>query len=59
MATVKVNELHLDDLPWIVEYDETKCIQCGKCERQCPQKLSIREDLKKVQTDLDKREMIL
>lgn len=35
------------------------CIQCGKCEGLCPQKLSIREDLKKVQEDLDKKEMIL
>lgn len=34
------------------------CIQCGKCEKACPQKLSIREDLKKVQADLDKKEMI-
>ncbi len=29
------------------------CIQCGKCEGACPQKISIREDLKKVQKDLD------
>ncbi len=35
------------------------CIQCGKCEAQCPQKIAIREDLKKVQIDLDKKEMIL
>lgn len=35
------------------------CVECGKCESQCPQKLSIREDLKKVQADLDKKEMIL
>ncbi len=34
------------------------CIECGKCEKACPQKLSIREDLKKVQADLDKKEMI-
>ena len=35
------------------------CVECGKCEKACPQKLSIREDLKKVQADLDKKEMIL
>lgn len=35
------------------------CIECGKCEKVCPQKLSIREDLKRVQSDLDKREMML
>lgn len=34
------------------------CIQCGKCETHCPQRLAIREDLKKVQADLDKKEMI-
>ena len=33
------------------------CIKCGKCEQACPQKLSIRGDLEKVQKDLDKREM--
>lgn len=32
------------------------CIQCGKCEKVCPQKISIREDLKKVQADMDSRE---
>ena len=35
------------------------CVQCGKCEAQCPQKIAIREDLKKVQADLDKKEMRL
>ena len=35
------------------------CIKCGKCEKACPQKLSIRQDLEKVQSDLDKKEMIL
>ena len=34
------------------------CIACGKCETHCPQKLAIREDLKKVQADLDRKEMI-
>ncbi len=35
------------------------CIECGKCEKECPQKLNIREDLKRVQVDLSKKEMIL
>lgn len=35
------------------------CVKCGKCETACPQKLSIRRDLEKVQADLDKKEMIL
>lgn len=34
------------------------CKECGKCEQACPQHLPIREDLKKVQRDLDKQEMI-
>lgn len=29
------------------------CIKCGKCERVCPQKIHIREDLVKVQQELD------
>ncbi len=36
-----------------------KCIECGKCEAICPQALNIREDLKRVMEDLEKREMIL
>lgn len=35
MAAVKVNELHKEDLPWIIEYDESRCIQCGKCTAVC------------------------
>lgn len=34
------------------------CIKCGKCEKECPQKLHIREDLEKVWADMDKKEMI-
>ncbi len=30
------------------------CVECGKCEQSCPQKISIREDLKRAQADFDK-----
>lgn len=29
------------------------CVKCGKCEKMCPQKIAIREDLACVQRDLD------
>ena len=29
------------------------CVECGLCEDACPQKLSIREDLKKFQKEID------
>ena len=48
---------------WETQLGESKqaknCIKCGKCEQACPQKLSIRADLEKVQTDLDKKEFLL
>lgn len=48
---------------WEKELGETKqarcCVKCGKCEAACPQKLSIRQDLERVQADLDKREFVL
>lgn len=31
------------------------CIECGKCEKVCPQGISIRADLKKVQADMDSK----
>ncbi len=36
----------------------SSCVKCGKCERACPQKLNIREDLVRAQEDLDKKELI-
>ena len=48
---------------WETELGDSKqaknCVECGKCEKACPQHLNIREDLKKVQEALDKKEMIL
>ncbi len=41
------------------EKQAKNCIKCGKCEAACPQKLHIREDLVKVQEDLDKKEFML
>ena len=29
------------------------CVECGACEEQCPQKINIREDLKRAQAELD------
>lgn len=41
----------LKDLP---ESEKAKnCIKCGKCERVCPQKLHIRENLATLQKELD------
>ena len=31
----------------------TDCVQCGKCEKVCPQHIAIREELKKVVKALD------
>lgn len=48
---------------WENELGDSKqaknCVKCGKCEQACPQKLSIRKDLEKVQADLDKKEFVL
>jgi len=35
------------------------CVKCGKCEKACPQKLSIREDLEAVQRDMDRKEFVI
>lgn len=42
---------------WEHDIDESQkaknCVLCGKCEKACPQKLQIRSDLKKLQSQLD------
>ena len=35
MATVKVNQLAKDDLPWIIQYNSERCTFCGKCVATC------------------------
>lgn len=57
------NEYHIYDNYNVVKFtweegltDASKpknCVECGKCEGVCPQHIRIREDLKKVQKDLD------
>lgn len=41
------------------EKQAKNCVKCGKCEAACPQKLHIRDDLAKVQEDLEKKEFVL
>ncbi len=42
---------------WTFNFDEDKkaknCADCGQCEDACPQKLTIREHLKQVQSEFD------
>lgn len=40
------------------EKQAKNCVKCGKCEGVCPQKLQIRENLERVQADLDKKEFV-
>lgn len=35
------------------------CVKCGKCEKSCPQHIRIREDLARVQAELDAKELKL
>lgn len=39
------------DMDGAVKADQ--CVSCGQCEAQCPQKLDIRGDLKRVKAELD------
>ncbi|MDD3150138.1 MAG: glutamate synthase-related protein [Candidatus Gastranaerophilales bacterium] len=35
MATVKINQMGVDDLPWRIQYDANRCTMCGKCVAVC------------------------
>jgi glutamate synthase (NADPH) large chain len=36
MAAMKINEIAVDDLQWIVDYNSERCTLCGKCVAACP-----------------------
>lgn len=41
---------------WADFNDEEKaknCVKCGECEKKCPQKINIRDDLEKLQKEMD------
>jgi len=38
--------------PWLKSADATKCTECGECERKCPQKLAIIQQLKETHETL-------
>ena len=35
MEAVKVQEVAVNDLPWRIEYDSTRCTRCGSCVATC------------------------
>lgn len=35
MATMKINEIAIDDLLWKIEYNADRCTLCGKCVASC------------------------
>jgi len=37
---------------WVKSADATKCTECGECERKCPQKLPIIQQLKETHSTL-------
>lgn len=51
MATMKVNEVAIDDLQWIIEYKHDRCTLCGKCVASCP--------FKAIETGVEKRRKVV
>ncbi len=61
LCFAQYNELDMHAKP-IVQFDylmrthkknASKCIECGKCETHCPQKIQIRNELKKVKKEFE------
>ena len=45
---LKVSKLFYKDVFEYVGKDASRCIECGRCERKCPQGLKIIQALKEV-----------
>ncbi|MFR1946655.1 MAG: 4Fe-4S dicluster domain-containing protein [Faecalimonas umbilicata] len=51
-----IPEYRTDEEKWSGMDEKAKadhCIRCGKCEKVCPQKISIRENLQQVAEELN------
>ncbi len=51
MAAVTINQLAKDDLPWLIEYDPSKCTLCGKCVASC--------SFGAIKSDIEKRRKVV
>ena len=51
MATMKVNQIAIDDLQWIIEYKSDRCTFCGKCVAACA--------FKAIQPSVEKRRKVV
>lgn len=51
MATMKVNQLAIDDLQWHIDYNTDRCTLCGKCVAACP--------FKAIEANVEKRRKIV
>ena len=48
----KKNYAEIGKTPWMKFENASVCIECGECEKKCPQKLPIREQLKETHKTL-------
>lgn len=51
MAAMKINEIAVDDLQWIIDYKSERCTLCGKCVAACP--------FKAIEANVEKRRKVI
>lgn len=51
MEAMKVNEIAIDDLQWIIEYKHDRCTLCGHCVASCP--------FKSIEAGVEKRRKVI